>query len=101
MRRRGMCRIADDHNAARMPATERDPLNRPDAQRIGSIQAVQVRRDKPTEVGEVLAKTIKHGAGLVRPTLRHAIVLAFRGDSALTASPRTVERNPSAPTTRS
>ena len=39
--------------------------------------------------------------GRVRPTLRHANVPAFRGDSALTASLRTVERNPSAPTTRS
>ncbi len=110
--------------------------------RIGGIQAVQVRRDKSTEVGEVLAKTIKQAlgrdlqtirhqsgeavrttvahrykseeaslpkhdlqavevGGRVRPTLRHANVPAFRGDSALTASLRTVERNPSAPTTRS
>ncbi len=103
--------------------------------RIGGIQAVQVRRDKSTEVGEVLAKTIKQAlgrdlqtirhqpgeavrttvahryqseeaslpkhdlqavevGGRVRATLRHANVPAFRCDSALTASLRTVERKP-------
>ena len=56
-----MCRIADDHDPACMPAIERDPLNCADVQRITGIQAVQVRRYEPIEVGEVLAKTIKQG----------------------------------------